>query len=510
MRFHPEAKLRLYYRNNPANLSLMLNPAPSLHPLWSSLSLERFSGVSLQDQITGFFRAAIVSGRIPRGRRVPSSRQLAQEHGISRTTAIEAYERLVAEGYLVSRPGAGVFIADVLPEDVQHTALGTSAGNKSAPAEERQIANQDGRNYQLPLAPDMPAIDKFPWAAWARLMNQICRERPLNAIGYGDPQGELALREAVVEYLAVARGIVCRPRQVLVMSGTEQMLAFAARQVATAGSAVCIEDPGYAFLHHTMAGLGRRPLAIPLDAEGIDLASFSDVPDVRLVIVSPSHEYPLSITMSLARREALLGWAHERGAWILENEIDGDYRYTSRPLTPLYALAHGQRVIYCGSLSKPLAPGLRINYMVVPEELIGSLAIGPTLAPMLTQLVLARFSTSGQMAAHMRKMRLLYAKRRTRVLDALRVEAAGLLDVDNLPEGGLRIVAALPMDVPDTVVAERCLKAGLKVDALSRCYVRAPRRSGLIMGFASTPEEQTRSAVGMLASVLRQVMDETV
>jgi GntR family transcriptional regulator/MocR family aminotransferase len=288
------------------------------------------------------------------------------------------------------------------------------------------------------------------------------------------------------------------------------MLAFAARQVASPGGAVCIEDPGYAFLHHTMAGLGLRPIAVPMDAEGIDVTSLGRESHVRLVIASPSHEYPLSITMSLARREALLAWAQESGAWILENEIDGDYRYTARPLTPIYALAHGQRVIYCGSLSKPLAPGLRINYMVVPEELIGSLMVGPTLAPMLTQLVLARFSTSGQMAAHMRKMRLLYAKRRARLIDALHSEAGGLLDVDNLPDGGLRIVAALPLHVPDTLVAERCLKAGLKVDALLRCYVRASRRSGLIIGFASTPEEQTRPAVGMLAAILRQTIDDIV
>ncbi len=485
----------------------MLNPAPSLHPLWSSLSLVRFSGISLQDQITGFFRAKIVSGRMPRGRRVPSSRQLALEHGISRTTAIEAYERLVAEGYLVSRPGAGVFIAEVLPEDMQPAVRGVAKGE--AEGEEQQIANQDGRNYQLPLAPDMPAIDRFPWAAWARLTNQLCRERPLNAIGYGDPQGELSLREAVVEYLAVARGIVCRPRQVVVMSGSEQIMAFAARQVAPPGTAVAIEDPGYAFLHHTMSELGLRPVAVPVDAEGIDVADgLASISDARLVLVSPSHQYPLSITMSMARRKALLAWAHETGAWILENEIDGDYRYTSRPLTPLYALAHGQRVIYCGSLSKPLAPGLRINYLVVPEEMIGSLMLRPTLAPMLTQLVLARFSTSGQMAAHMRKMRVLYAKRRARLLDALRSEGEGLLDVGNLPEGGLRVVAALPANVADTLVAERCLAAGLKVDALSRCYVRAPRRSGLIMGFASTPEEQVGSAVGMLAAILRQVIDE--
>jgi GntR family transcriptional regulator/MocR family aminotransferase len=484
-----------------------MNHFPSLHPLWSSLALERVSGVSLQDQITGFFRAAIVSGRMPRGRRVPSSRQLALEHDISRTTAIEAYETLIAEGYLVARPGAGVFIAEVLPEDMQHPTRATAAPAHMAPENRRIFGPLDVRNFQLPLAPDMPALDQFPWAAWGRLTNQICRERPLNAIAYGDPHGEPVLREAIVEYLAVARGIVCRPHQVIIMSGSEQIWAFAASQVAQPGDTVWAEDPGYPFLQRVLGEVSLQVAPVPVDAEGLDVeAGVRLAPRARLALVCPTHHYPLGITMSLARRKALVAWAQANDAWIFENEIDGDYRYTSQPLTPLYSLAHGKGVIYCGSLSKPLAPGLRINYLVVPEDLIGRLAMRPTLSPMLTQLVLARFSTTGQMAAHMRKMRVLYARRRALLLNALRAEGDDLLNVDSLPDGGLRVMAALRCAVADTQVSARCLESGIKVDPLSRCYANVAPRAGLIMGFASTPDEQIEPAVGVLMSALRSVI----
>src|SRR5690606_1746222 len=374
-----------------------------------------------------FFRDAIVSGRLPRGKRVPSSRQLALEHGISRTTAIEAYEHLIAEGYLVSRQGAGVFIAEELPEDVQYTGRFSPVHTIAPPKEEQQLFRvQDGRNYQLPLAPGMPAIDQFPWAAWARLSNQICREQPMNAIAYGDPQGEIELREVVAEYLAVARGVVCQAHQIVIISGTEQTLDFAASQVSKPGDRLWLEDPGYAFLKHNMAALGLKPVAVPVDGEGLDVeAGCRMAPGAQLAMVFPTHQYPLGITMSMARREALLAWAKSQSAWIVEIEIDGDYRYSATPLPPLSALTNGRRVIYCGSLSKPLATGLRIHYLVVPNELIGSLTLRPTLAPMLTQLVLARFSSSGQMAAHMRRMRMLYARRRALLLEALRSEAAG-------------------------------------------------------------------------------------
>jgi GntR family transcriptional regulator/MocR family aminotransferase len=484
----------------------------SLHSLGGSLALDRSASRSLQDQIVAFFRNAIAEGRLPAGQRVRSSRELAADYSISRTTAVEAYDRLVDEGYLVARRGAGVFVADAIPERFRLKAKGN--GSAGAGASERDVpakfALADMRKYQLPLAPGMPAMDQFPWAAWMRLTNRICRERPLNALGYGDPQGELLLREAVKEYLATARGILCQPEQIIVMSGTEQIVAFAASQAAGKDAAAWFENPGYPFLRHVLRAAGLSPVPVTVDQEGMNVAEgLRQAPGARLAVVSPTAQYPLGVSMSLERRKKLIEWSQHTQAWILENEIDGDYRYTANPVASIYSLSGARQVIYCGSLSKPLAPGLRVNYLVVPPELVGSLAIRSTLVPLLTQLVLARFNSEGLLASHMNKMRRLYAKRRALLLDALRVEAAGLLDVSSVPDAGLRIIAGLLADLNDVQVCALCVKAGVQVDPLSACYALDWRRSGLVMGFASTPEERILPSVRTLVGVLRRTLEDS-
>jgi GntR family transcriptional regulator/MocR family aminotransferase len=484
----------------------------SLHPLWGSLALDRRSSVSLQEQIVRFFRAAISEGRMRGGMRVRSSRQFAMDFDISRTTAVEAYERLVEEGYLVTRPGAGVFVTASPPDDFRLKAAGRAPETRSASALCNDVpvspfAKLDMRKYELPLAPGMPALDRFPWAVWTKLTNRVFRERPLSALGYGDPQGELPLREAICEYLATARGIVCSPGQVVVMSGTEQIVTFAASQVAARGDSVWFENPGYPFLRHVLRGIGLSPVPVAVDSQGLSVADgLREAPAARLAVVSPTFQYPLGVSMSLDRRRELIEWAHGSQGWILENEIDGDYRYSAQPVAPIYALAEAQRVIYCGSLSKPLAPGLRVNYLVAPADVVGSLAIRSTLVPLLTQLVLARFNSEGYLASHMNKMRRLYARRRASLLEALRAEAAGFLEVDSVPEAGLRLTAGLLADVNDIQVAADCLKSGIHTDPLSQCYAREWRRSGLIIGFASTPEDNIRPAVRKLVGVLRRTM----
>src|SRR5690606_21523316 len=213
-------------------------------------------------------------------------------------------------------------------------------------------------------------------------------------------------------------------------------LALAAERVAGPGAAVWTEDPGHPFERNVLRALGLNPIPVPVDAQGLDVeAGRRSAPQARLAVVSPSHQYPLGVTMDMTRRKALLEWSDATGAWIIENELDGDYRYASRPLAPLYALARSSRVVYLGSLSKPLAPGLRINYLVMSGDLLRRVEVPcGTFAPLLTQLILARFSSTGRMASHMRRMRILYAERRAALVDALRAECAGLLDLDDLPE----------------------------------------------------------------------------
>jgi GntR family transcriptional regulator/MocR family aminotransferase len=482
---------------------------PTVHPLWSSLALDRNCGISLQDQITQFFRSAIADGRIRAGRRVASSRQLAMEFGVSRTTAVEAYERLVEEGYFVTRRGAGVFVAATSPEKFALRARAVTAlpATRLDSAQLPVAARLDARNYQLPLAPGMPAIDRFPWSTWARLTNQICRERPLNAIGYGDPQGEPVLRQAIAEYLATARGIRCSAGQIVVMAGSEQSLGFMIAQVARVGDAAWIEEPTGPWVRGLLLNAGVMPVPIEVDVDGLAVGqALRRAPQARLAIVSPTHQYPTGATLSRARREQLVEWCEASGSWILESEIDGDYRYVPRPIAPIYALSRARRVFYCGSLSKPLAPGLRTNYLVVPEGLMDNFALRPTLVPMLTQLVLARFNTDGHMAQHMRRMRTLYARRRNVLLEALRAQVGEFLDVPRVPEGGLRVTTTLRRELSDVHVSAMCLAAGIKVDPLSMCYAGQPR-SGLIMGFASTPEGDIPGAVATLATVLRRELD---
>jgi GntR family transcriptional regulator/MocR family aminotransferase len=478
-------------------------PRPSVHPLWSSLALDRNSSVSLQDQIVHFFRDAIADGRVRGGRRVSSSRQLAIECGVSRTTAVEAYQRLVAEGYFVAQPGAGVFIADPPPKRSRPKTEGATESMAVPP----DLMRLDMRNYLLPLAPGMPAIDRFPWTTWARLTSQVCRERPLNAIGYGEPQGELTLRRAIAEYLANSRGILCSPGQILVMAGSEQSLEFMIRQVASAGDTAWVEEPSGAYVRKILRNAGLVPVPVEVDHHGLAVEQGLDkAPRARLAIVSPTHQYPTGVTLSLARREALVQWCEDTSAWILESEIDGDYRYVPQPIVPVYTLSRAHRVFYCGSLSKPIAPGLRTNYLVVPDSLMDDLALRTTLVPMLTQLVLARFNTAGHMALHMRRMRTLYARRRAILLDALRTQAADYLDVPRVPEGGLRVTGAMKHEIDDVRFSNLCLAQGVKVDPLSICYAGQPK-SGLIMGFASTPEERIPAAVATLVSVFRRELD---
>jgi GntR family transcriptional regulator/MocR family aminotransferase len=477
-------------------------PQPTAHPVWGSLALDRSSGASLQDQIVQFFRVAIAEGRVQGGQRVSSSRQLALECSISRTTAVEAYERLIEEGYLVARPGAGIFVADVLPE--QFVLRAQAMAQVGVLPDFTRI---DMRNYLLPLAPGMPAIDHFPWSTWARLTGQVCRERPLAAVGYGHPQGELALREAIAEYLGTARGISCDASQIVVMAGSEQSVEFVLGQVAVRGDVVWVEEPCGAYLRGLPLKSGLVPVPIDVDQEGLDVAQgLRKAPGARLAIVSPTHQYPTGATMSLARRQALVQWSESSGAWILESEIDGDYRFAPQPLPPLYALSRAQRVFYCGSLSKPLAPGLRTNYLVVPARLMEKLVLRPTLVSLLTQLVLARFNADGHLALHMRRMRTLYARRRSMLLRELTAQAADLLAVARVPEGGLRVATTMKHALDDMRVSALCLAAGIKVDPLSICY-SDHSRSGLIIGFASTPEERIPDAVATLVEVLRRELD---
>jgi GntR family transcriptional regulator/MocR family aminotransferase len=325
-------------------------------------------------------------------------------------------------------------------------------------------------------------------------------------IGYGDPRGEIELRRAIADYVAAMHGMSCDPDQIIVVGGTEQIIEVAATAIASPGDPAWFEYPSYPFMRGVLERAGFTPVAVPVDdggmvvEEGVRLA-----PTARLALVSTSHQVPSGAAMSLERRIALLDWAEDADAWILENDFDGDYRFNTRAVPALYSLARSERVVYVGSMSKLFASGLRIGYLVVPRELASYFTfnkVSPGSA--LTQLTLARFCASGDLASHMRYLRGVHERRRAILIDALNSEASGLLEIAATPEAGLRVLTFLPPHIDDKAVSRACLARGVKVEALSICHDGEVQKSGLLIGFGSTPEDRIAPAVRTLAAVLAE------
>ena len=486
-------------------------PRRPTQPLWNVLALDRTSATSLQDQIVAFFRDAVLRGAMKPGARLPSSRQLAADLGVARITAVEAFDRLSAEGYFVTRRGVGLFVANTvtdaylsgLPTRPRHAR--TPAATTPAPAKTRSLDTPSADT--LPLATGVPALEEFPWRDWARISARVFRDRPAAALAYGDPQGLPELRSAIADYLGAARGIVCDPDQIVVVSGSQQGIDLTARVVASPGDAAWFEDPGYGAARAALAAARLKVALVPADRDGIDVArGIADAPTARLAMVTPSYHYPLGGTLSLPRRRALLAWAHATGAWILEDDYYGEYRFAGRPQLPLYALDRHARVLYLGTFSKMLAPGLRIGFVVAPRPLVQRLTemkmATDRYTPGLMQLVLARFISEGRLAAHVRRLRTLYRERRAALLDALATHARDVLDIGEPPDAGLHVAVRLTVPVDDVAVSRNLRKLGVSAAPLSTYYASTPKVRGFVLGFANTP---AGAADALIREVARRV-----
>ncbi|MGH3145626.1 MAG: PLP-dependent aminotransferase family protein, partial [Rubrobacter sp.] len=349
-------------------------------PPW--VSLNPTSDAPYYRQLYEGVRSAILSGLLPVGTRLPSTRTLATELGVSRTTAVTAFDQLLAEGYLEGKVGSGTFVAGSLPDDL--LSVRERVECESGPA--RSGRRLSGRGAMLAATPatavrdrgsprafrpGVPALDEFPYAVWRRISGKVWRRPSGGLLGYGDPAGYWPLREAISGHLRTARGVRCLPEQVIVVSGSQQALDLAARVLLDPGDAVWVEDPGYTGARGALSGAGARLVPVPVDGEGLEVEKgIEREPDARLACVTPSHQYPLGVTMNLGRRLVLLGWAGSSGAWVVEDDYDSEYRYTGRPLEALQGLDTGERVLYVGTFSKVLFPALRLGYLVVPPDLI--------------------------------------------------------------------------------------------------------------------------------------------
>ncbi|MEP3247908.1 MAG: PLP-dependent aminotransferase family protein [Sneathiella sp.] len=486
----------------------------------ASLSLDPGDKQPLHRQLFMALREAILDGRIKPGIRLPSSRIMAEDLSVSRNTVLTAFDQLTAEGYITSKIGAGSYVSDQLPDDFLKRKKKERETLTHPPERHIQLSKMAQKiskgsrhlNYQgKHFSPGIPELDQFPFEDWARLLGKHWR-RPKKEYLIGNPVGGAAvLREALADHLGQTRAVRCTPEQVIVLSGSQQAIHLVIKAFAEVGDNIWMEEPGYPGIRNSILYAGANPVSVPVDDEGfrLDLAK-KMAPDARLAAVSPSHQYPLGQTMSLRRRLDLLQWAKEENRFILEDDYDSEYRYTGRPLSSLQGLDTDNRVLYIGTLSKVMFPGLRIGYLVVPPDLVETfLALRKEVdghSPAAAEAALAEFISEGYLAAHIRRVRLLYQKRQETLVRLLKEKAADSLDVTP-QESGMHVVAYLKGSLDDKEVEKKAREAGLLVRSLSGFYQNPTAQNGLILGFAATKEEEMPQLVDKLAHILQEQSD---
>jgi GntR family transcriptional regulator/MocR family aminotransferase len=466
----------------------------------------------LQTDLHRQLRSAMLSGQLRAGARLPSTRELAAERRISRTTVVAVYEQLRAEGFLAARAGAGTFVAAELPDTTLLGLPAVASAPGAAPARAPEAAARlpplaaltDPRSPCRPLQIGVPALDAFPARAWAAAVARAARSRDVALDSTGGDAGLRALRVAIAERLAAIRGVRCDADQVFVVSGAQSGVRLAADVLVGAGDVVLVEDPCYVGMRAAYALAGARVVGIPVDRAGIRIADY-DGPPPALVSVTPSCQFPTGATMSIARRLELLAAARRAGSFVVEDDYDSEYRYAGRPVAALQGLDDDGRVLYVGTFSKVMFPALRIGYVVVPESLVDAFARGRLVAgvapSLLLQAALADFAASGQLDRHVRRMRAVYAEREAVLAEALGRVVEGLGRVER-PGAGLHLVLELERHA-DTAAAAALAAAGVRSRPLS-IYAHDPERArhGLLLGFAAFGRPRLRLAAQTLARTL--------
>ena len=490
--------------------------------LFLPFSVEATGGTPLYRQLYEAIRQAILSGHLASGTRLPSSRVLANTLGISRSTVVVAFELLLNEGYVLGQVGKGTWVNSLLRDDLLAAVAPPSPPASSAallpgrqPSARGAVLNSTSVTaIHAPaewraFRPGLPDVDLFPFEVWARLAARRWRQAPRELLGYTDPAGYRPFRAEIAAYLTGVRGIQCEVEQVLIVSGTQQALDLAARVLLDPGDAVWIEDPGYLGARSALQGAGARLIPVRVDGEGLEVVDgIRQDPDARLVYVTPASQFPLGITMSLARRLELLQWATRARAWILEDDYDNEYQYAGRPLSALQRLDPHGRVLYIGTLSKVLFPALRLGYMIVPPDLVEAFTAARAAAdrqtPLLEQLVCTDFMTQGHFARHIRATRTTYSERQTMLLESASQYLTGRLSL-HPAEGGMHLVGALAAGVDDRLASEEALRFGVIAPPLSAYSLRPPQQSALLLGYTTVGIQEIRAGVRKLATALQHL-----
>ncbi|MBD2312707.1 PLP-dependent aminotransferase family protein [Desertifilum sp. FACHB-1129] len=482
-----------------------------------AIALSPHSAIPLHRQLYEELRRAILSGRLLPQQRLPSTRELAKSLGVSRTTVTLGYEQLLSEGYLKTIIGSGTFVCAQIPDDLLQSTP-TEAGEKAAhfPISLSQYGEQLAQtDLSLQAEPQAeisfrygrPACDRFPLELWRKLLARYCRT-DYQWLDYAfDPLGYLPLREAIALYLGRSRAVQCNSDQILLTNGTQQALYLISRLLLNTGDAIALEDPGYLSARRIFSSQGANIFPIPVDESGLRVAQLIDKP-VKLVYVTPSHQFPTGAILSLPRRLELLAWAQQTGALIIEDDYDSEYRYGERPIPALQGLAITDSVLYIGTFSKVLFPSLRIGYLVLPKSLVSIFARAKWLSdrqlPSLEQRVLADFIAEGHLERHLRQMRSHYNQLRQVLVEALKRyfgDRATILGEN----AGIHLMVRLHFNLSDDEILQRAAKVGVGLLSAQSHYFSIAEPGQFIFGYSELTQTQIQTGIRRLAMALEEI-----
>ena len=460
---------------------------------------------NLSGEIYRQIRRAIADGRLRPGDCLPASRDLARSLQVSRTTVTVAYDRLAGEGFLTSRIGAGTFVGDhFAPSRARSRSVPTEGVLHPRPLwDSIKLSHAFAKPAEFDFRTGLPDASLFPHEAWRRLLNRELRAQVASAAVYDESGGHRGLREAIARHAGVSRGLQVSPGDVTITNGAQQALDLIGRALVAPGDRVAVEDPGYAPPRYLFSSLGARVQGVPVDDEGIVVDAIAR--DTRLVYVTPSHQYPLSVTMSLPRRLALLEWAARNNAAIIEDDYDSEFRFDERPLEPLQTLDTSGRVVYVGSFSKTLLPALRLGFLVTPGCCTAAVHkakyVSDWHTSTLIQAVLARFIDDGGFARHLRKVGRVYAERRALIANILKRDLAEHLMI--VPSvAGLHITTLARKASTEQINAafDCAAEQGIQLQRLAKFYFEQPARAGLLFGYGAIPTANIPQALRKLRS----------
>ncbi|MGY2342200.1 MocR-like pyridoxine biosynthesis transcription factor PdxR [Pseudomonas sp. SDO5532_S415] len=488
--------------------------------LLSGIELDRSSSIPLYRQLYLQIRKQILGGKLQAGVRLPSTRTLSQELDLSRITILNAFDQLIAEGFLASRTGAGTYVGSEWDSNDRADADQQREPPRLSDLSQSMLSLRSNHFRGISYAdwdpasptsflPSHSTYDAFPQQVWKRLMNRHLHKPTKAMLGYGELQGLRELREAIAEYVFDARGIECTSAQVVIVSGAQQAFNLLSMLLLNPQDSVWMEDPGHIAARIAFQAHGCQLVPLPIDEQGIDIRQgLAQCPEARLVFTTPSRQHPLGITMSHGRRLELIDWAARHQSWIIEDDCDSELRYGSRPLPALHAMDHWNRVIYVGTFSKVLYPSLRLGYVILPPALVEPFctirAVMDRSPPTLLQAVTADFMREGHFLGHIRRLRALYQARQATLVEKFQHRLGGFFNITPV-EAGMHVIAWLPPEVNGDTLAKDLARHNIHTYPLSDYCLAHELPPALLIGFAGTPEHLAEERVEALAQALSEL-----